>query len=114
MQLEIMCSEALTKASRKTDIIGRVGGEEFAIILIDATPSMADMLAERLRSTVEKLEIIYDQQVIPLTISAGICTKTVTQKEVKILDMMKCADGGLYQAKNGGRNRVITLPFPGA
>ena len=112
----VLCSlsEALTKASRKTDIIGRVGGAEVAILLIDATPSMADMLAERLRSTVEKLDIKYDQQPIPLTISAGICTKAVTQKEIKILDMMKCADQGLYQAKNGGRNRVITLPFSGA
>ena len=105
-------SKALAMTSRQTDIIGRVGGEEFAILLIDATPSMAGMLAERLRGAVEALTIAFEGTPIPLTISAGICTKTISQKNVPVLDMMKCADSGLYQAKAEGRNRVISNPLP--
>ncbi|WP_176959141.1 diguanylate cyclase [Mariprofundus sp. KV] len=105
-------SKALAMTSRQTDIIGRVGGEEFAILLIDATPSMAGMLAERLRGAVEALTIAFEGTPIPLTISAGICTKTISQKNVPVLDMMRCADSGLYQAKEEGRNRVISKPLP--
>lgn len=70
------------------------------------------MLVERIRNTIESLQIAYEEQRISLTISAGICTKGINKQAVSIHEMMKLADNALYQAKHEGRNRIITLVLP--
>jgi len=102
----------LAMTTRTTDITGRVGGEEFAIILIDASSSMAAMLIERLRQEIEKMQVTYDGKPVQLTVSAGVCTQTPPHQGRKVADMMKTADDALYHAKRKGKNCVITLPLP--
>ena len=80
--------------------------------MFDVSSSTAEMLVERIRSTVEVMQIVYEEQLIPLTISAGICISPITKQNMVIGDLMKIADDGLYHAKHQGRNQVVTLDMP--
>lgn len=91
-------------ALRKIDTVGRIGGEEFAIILPGATVSEARGFAERLRQKVAATSLMGDGKAISITVSIGIAamqTNDVTADTALIR-----ADGALYRAKKNGRNRV--------
>ncbi len=98
-----LCVNAL----RQTDIVGRWGGEEFAIVLAEADCEGARLIAERIRRTVEEAQIILPQgNSINITVSVGIsalCSECETLER-----LVDCADRGLYMAKQAGRNRVRT------
>jgi diguanylate cyclase (GGDEF)-like protein len=104
----IQITNTFLQTIRNTDIVGRLGGEEFGILLIDTTPSQAALMAERLRVTIEKAHITFERYHIPITISIGICTKHGASTDDKVQEMTKLADSALYKAKQSGRNRVIT------
>jgi diguanylate cyclase (GGDEF)-like protein len=88
---------------RTSDIAGRVGGEEFAILLPRATPADAVAMAERLRAAMEKAPLWHDQGEIHFTASFGVASAG----EGETLDhLLAEADKALYDAKEGGRNRV--------
>lgn len=89
--------------TRKSDIQGRYGGEEFIIICPQTTNEAACILAEKLRSAVDNFE--FDVAGLK-TISLGVAT---FNKNDDVESMIKRADDGLYQAKNSGRNRFISL-----
>ena len=89
----------------ETDIHGRIGGEEFAIILPDADLHMAAELAEDLRKTLEDTEVMVDGKALYMTASFGVCRLKEPQDDINI--MMKRADDALYKAKQTGRNRVV-------
>ena len=93
---------------RETDISGRYGGEEFAILLSDTTLENAHIFAERLRAKVEKTPVKYNTIELQYTISIGIAQVTpgVSTYEAWI----ECADSALYQSKEGGRNRITLFP----
>lgn len=94
----------LNKALREGDILGRYGGEEFAIILNATKETEAAALCERIRSTVEAADFDCDGHNLKLTISLGfVCT--TTEGSVPF-DIVRRADRALYEAKNGGRNAV--------
>ncbi len=98
---------ALLKGSmRLHDIVGRIGGEEFAVCLPNTTPMQAYSILERLRTTLAKEELFSneDGSARPVTVSIGVVGKT-DQKELDSL--MILADMALYRAKNQGRNRTI-------
>ena len=93
---------------REFDLFGRLGGEEFAIILNDVDKDQALAITERLRSSVESLEIFYRAEIIKITASFGMISSLgVKNNDLKIEKMLHLADQALYQAKQAGRNRVM-------
>ncbi|MDD2850855.1 MAG: diguanylate cyclase [Desulfuromonadaceae bacterium] len=104
-QLAIKLLEAL----RDYDIVCRYGGEEFLIVSPDTDLEQAFKLAERLRVTIAETNINAALQDISITVSIGV---TQLQAEESIEAVISRADAALYQAKNGGRNRVIALGAP--
>lgn len=95
-------AEVVRNSIRDVDIAGRYGGEEFAIILVNADDEGASTFAERLRGNVEQLRVVHEGTHIPYTISLGIAplTEDIGSPEAWI----ETADQALYQAKRGGRN----------
>ena len=95
----------LLEGLRDTDVAGRYGGEEFAVILIDTDATGAKVVAERLRTKIEAASVPFEQHVINFTISLGIA-----ELSPKISDptmWIDTADRGLYNAKRSGRNQSI-------
>ncbi len=98
---------SLVKARlRQSDIFGRLGGEEFGIIMEGASYENACKIAESIRTSVEAHVIEYDQRDIRVTVSIGLAH--VDHKDPLSLDeLMLQADNALYEAKQAGRNRVV-------
>ncbi len=90
---------------RQTDILGRIGGEEFSILLPNTLLDDAAFLAERLRSTIEKTPAHYADKEIFFTVSIGLATYHEAVGGVD--ELLLLADKALYEAKEGGRNRVV-------
>ncbi|HSG93492.1 MAG TPA: GGDEF domain-containing protein, partial [Methylotenera sp.] len=82
-------------------IAGRVGGEEFAIILPETTSEKAIEVAERLREVVAKVEMT-----VPLHLTVSIGVTTLKNKDTNIDMLLNQADKALYEAKETGRNKV--------
>lgn len=92
---------------RKTDIAGRIGGEEFAVVLMGASLEEARKVAEKFRETVANRKVIYGEQEISSTVSIGVAAIPGNAGEVyNFEDILKTADDALYRAKANGRNRV--------
>jgi len=91
-------------ALRRNDFIGRLGGEEFAIVLPETTLIGAMATAERLRQSVEVSHISTEGKIITVTVSIGIATLEPSDRDMETL--LDRADKALYQAKKEGRNRV--------
>lgn len=101
---------------RTSDHVGRLGGEEFGILLASVVPPQAEVIAERLRRRVEEMVVWHSEKEIRFTVSIGLADLQ-TDVENPLENMMKRADLALYRAKNGGRNRVClaeNLLPPGA
>jgi diguanylate cyclase (GGDEF)-like protein/PAS domain S-box-containing protein len=92
------------KDLREGDILGRMGGEEFAILMPDTDLEDAEMVADRIRTMLESNPVAYGGTRIPLTVSIGIAE--VTSEGIEIA--LSHADEALYEAKHQGRNRVIS------
>ncbi|MCX7746031.1 MAG: GGDEF domain-containing protein [Clostridia bacterium] len=99
-------AQLLQANTPKVGWVARYGGEEFLISLFNADLNEAEMLAERLRSKVESSQFVYDNNVIRITSSFGVCTLGHT-REIAVEALIECVDKNLYQAKNGGRNQVV-------
>ncbi len=89
------------------DAVGRVGGEEFAILLPQTDLAGATDLAERFRQEISDMEVTYEETGITLTASIGVAE--FHPDDTDITDVFKRADKALYLAKNAGRNRVEPL-----
>lgn len=98
-------AENCRKIFRKTDVVGRYGGEEFAVMLPGAEVKMAKIIAERIRSSIEASTVKTDSDEINYTVSIGIAS--ATGKNVKIEELLDRADRALYIAKAEGRNRAV-------
>ncbi|HQA47280.1 MAG TPA: diguanylate cyclase [Bacillota bacterium] len=95
---------------RKTDIAGRIGGEEFAVVLKNASLEEAKKVAEQFRETVSRRKVIYGKQEIGYTVSIGVAAIGSNTDDINnIEDLLKMADDALYKAKAKGRNCVATL-----
>ena len=91
--------------TRRGDLVARFGGEEFVLQAYGATEREAILIAERIRQMVETTAVVYHDEVIRYSISAGVVT---AQQYVSIDDMLRHADGLVTQAKSRGRNKVLT------
>lgn len=89
---------------RDYDIVGRLGGEEYAMMLVDCDLDAATDIADRLRLKIEDIPVVYKEHSINLTASIGI--SKVIREDSKVDDVINRADKALYQAKENGRNRV--------
>ena len=98
-------SAALVRSAiRPADILGRYGGEEFAVGLVECDESSALRIAERIRETLARAGLRYEGHGISITVSIGV---SMLRSDVeKIETVMAQADTALYQAKAAGRNRV--------
>jgi diguanylate cyclase (GGDEF)-like protein len=90
---------------RATDIAGRYGGEEFAVILLNTCAEDGLILAERLRHMVEATTVSFEQREIRYTISLGLAD--ATEDMSGHTEWLGRSDRALYQAKRGGRNRSV-------
>ena len=97
-------AEICTRGKRKSDIVGRIGGEEFTVLLPETTLSRARTVAERIRRRVEGLTLMADGRPVSVTVSIGVAEALTSMSGIDAL--MKAADAALYQAKEGGRNRT--------
>jgi diguanylate cyclase (GGDEF)-like protein len=98
---------ALPRTLRSTDLLGRWGGEEFALVLPNTGAMDGAALAERLRSTVQALEIpVGEGQPLRCTISLGLTCARPGDNFDSLIDR---ADQAMYRAKGSGKNRVETL-----
>jgi diguanylate cyclase (GGDEF)-like protein len=97
-------AQTIAAALREADVLGRIGGEEFAVLLPSTDEPAAQVTAERIRSAIERLRIQIGDQEIQITISIGVSEYQLT--EGLIDSAMLRADKALYQAKHKGRNRV--------
>ena len=93
------------KRLRKSDIMGRFGGDEFLILLPETEIGTASRLAEELRSLLENTQIHYENQHSTITASFGV-TSTDHREELLIEDLIRIVDQAMYQAKQNGRNCV--------
>ncbi|MBF7071494.1 sensor domain-containing diguanylate cyclase [Aliarcobacter butzleri] len=94
-------AKLMIENSRKSDIKGRFGGEEFIIICPQTTAESALKLAEKIRTAIESFKF---EEVGYKTISLGIST---FENNDTVESLIKKADTALYQAKNSGRNKVV-------
>jgi two-component system cell cycle response regulator len=94
----------LLRQFRSADLVARVGGEEFVIVLHDTSLAISVVLAERLRLLLETTPIIWQSASIALTVSIGAATIEGSDDTEQLL---RNADLALYRAKSQGRNRVM-------
>jgi diguanylate cyclase (GGDEF)-like protein len=91
---------------RDHDLIGRLGGEEFALVLPVRSRDEAVAVAERLRTRVAEMSLMFGNNCFAMTTSVGVALRC--QTDLTIDQVLARADAALYQAKAAGRNRVIT------
>jgi diguanylate cyclase (GGDEF)-like protein len=96
-------SRLLQQRLRKSDMIGRYGGEEFAVILPDAEIGDARTFMDSLRQQFERIVHQHDGQQFSCTFSAGMAASMDGCDENELI---RAADTALYQAKKAGRNRI--------
>ena len=96
----------LRNCARAEDQVFRYGGEEFSAVLINAPLRVALQIGERIRSLVESAVFAWEDKTIAVTLSIGLAVTSGREKEAEAL--IRAADDALYQAKAGGRNRIVS------
>jgi len=97
-------TKIIVENKRSNDILGRMGGEEFAIILPEISLTSALVMAERLRRVCEERILYSDSRPVRTTVSIGVTN--VWRNDNVFQDVLTRADKALYQAKGKGRNKV--------
>jgi diguanylate cyclase (GGDEF)-like protein len=111
-----MIASVLRETLRREDVVARYGGEEFVVIARETGLGGGGALGERIRGAVERARLTWQGHDVGLTVSIGVTvsigiTEYVPGKTEK--ELFETADRALYLAKEGGRNRVVTLAYAG-
>ncbi len=99
-------ARTLKASLRKTDIICRVGGEEFAAICKRADKAVSIDIAEKLRTKIEALTTQFEDQQISVTISVGVASLNIDSSDGSTESLYRRADIAVYHSKTNGRNRI--------
>ena len=103
----INVADLIKKSLRETDIASRYGGEEFTVLLSDSGKDEAMLVAERIRSTIDEHDFVFNGQHLHVTISVGVSVFDAQNNLVNSPnEFVNQADQGLYMSKSNGRNRV--------
>ncbi len=107
-----MLAALIKRCVRETDLAGRYGGEEFAIILNDSSVEDAKIVAERIRQLAKRLVVEHEGESISFTVSLGLAQFSPDFKGA--MAWLECADQALYEAKEDGRNQYRIYAAPSA
>ena len=99
-------TDTLTRMARGSDVIARIGGEEFLLVLPNTDLNSARVLAERIRATIDEHPMQVHRQNIHITVSLGVAC---AEGAVNLDELSEAADRAMYLAKRGGRNRVASV-----
>jgi diguanylate cyclase (GGDEF)-like protein len=108
-----MSAHTLQRYIRKSDALGRIGGEEFSVFLPNTDRPGAVALAEQLREHLEVARVRHDQRDLQVTASIGVAASSGATP-VTLRALQSQADTAMYEAKKAGRNRVSALELPDA
>lgn len=103
-------TEVCRQEIRESDILGRLGGEEFGLMLPETTIQHAQVLAERIRKATATIKIPVDDRMTGITVSIGLVE--LSPEDASISAVLRRADLAMYQAKARGRNQVVTTMEP--
>jgi diguanylate cyclase (GGDEF)-like protein len=103
-------AEAARKSMRGSDLIGRMGGEEFAAILVETSRDKASEVAERIRAIFAHMAQDVDGYRVGATVSIGLVH--CLERTLNIAELLTQADHALYYAKERGRNRIEIAAIP--
>jgi len=105
----VLCyfADMLRKLLRTVDVVSRLGGEEFGIILVETPLDHAAVVAERIRDTMANSSIPFNSGHIGVTVSIGM--SEMSGEDCTLDAVISSADAALYRAKNTGRNKVEIL-----
>jgi len=107
-----MLAALIKRCVRETDLAGRYGGEEFAIILNDSSVEDAKIVAERIRQLAKRLVVEHEGESISFTVSLGLAQFSPDFKGA--MAWLESADQALYEAKENGRNQYRIYAAPSA
>ena len=99
-------AQLVKRRARKEDFVARYGGEEFAVILSESEAPGPAYFAEEIRAMIQNQQIVFEGQHIPVTVSIGLVAWNSNFETAG--QMIEAADQCLYQAKESGRNRVVS------
>lgn len=106
-------AQVIRKVVRGSDVVARHGGEEFVIVMPEATEDVAAARAEELRSEIAALCLIYAGQPLDrITVSVGVVCSPESTETAE--DLVRAADHAMYEAKQGGRDRMVLKRMPAA
>ncbi|MEA1080283.1 diguanylate cyclase [Marinobacter qingdaonensis] len=108
---QVLCAftDTIRQRIRETDVFGRLGGEEFALLVEEPKESVI-ALAERLRMDIAATQVPVNNRVVTITASIGLA---FTEGEASVEELLNQADEAMYQAKLEGRNRVVEAGVAG-
>jgi len=104
-QVLISVTQSILTVLRKSDVLARIGGEEFCILLPETNTEGGRILAEKIRETIESSPITIQNETVYPTASIGVAELHKKDNDLNAIQMR--ADKNLYTAKKNGRNRVI-------
>lgn len=103
----IHVAKVVKESIRTHDDIGRYGGEEFILILLDTRPADAESVAIRIRSLIDQSPLVFADLTLSVTASFGVSGSEGMSTIGSGHDLLKQADVAMYTAKESGRNRVV-------
>jgi diguanylate cyclase (GGDEF)-like protein len=103
-------SQVMKQSTRETDLIGRVGGEEFAVLLTQTSEQEAWVALERIRQQLSQTTVVHGNSTMQLTVSIGMAPWHSALHGLE--DWLTQADHALYGAKSGGRNCMVCATTP--
>ncbi|HEX9610549.1 MAG TPA: GGDEF domain-containing protein [Gemmatimonadales bacterium] len=98
-----LVADAIRRAVRQPDIVGRMGGDEFAVLMPETDPAEADAVAQRLAQNIATA--FRGSPTVTASIGVVACTDTKVDSD----DVLRSADQAMYEAKRAGKNRVIKV-----